>query len=208
MNAELKEFIRRALEKNADREEITNVLNAAGWRPAEISAALDAYADVDFVTPVPRPKPYLSAREAFVYLVMFSALYRTVWDIGALGFDYVDHAFPDPSLDRAWSLSEGIRWRVATLVVVFPVFFYTFRLIEKAIARDPLQARSRIRKWLTYVTLFLATLSIVGDGAYVVYNALGGELGPRVALKTLIVAILAGGNFFYFLSQMREGERR
>jgi hypothetical protein len=53
----------------------------------------------------------------------------------------------------------------------------------------------------------LATLTLAGDLAYVVHDALGGELGMRVGLKMLVVAILALATFVYFLSEMRQGER-
>lgn len=60
---------------------------------------------------------------------------------------------------------------------------------------------------LTYLTLLVATSTLVCDVSYLVYNALGGELTIRIALKASIIAILAGGNFFYFLMRMREAER-
>jgi hypothetical protein len=94
MNAELKEFVRHALEMKADRGDIARVLTEAGWPAAEIAAALGAFAEIDFVTPPPRPKPFLSARETFFYLLMFGALYRVLWDIGSLAFDYIDKVVP------------------------------------------------------------------------------------------------------------------
>jgi hypothetical protein len=207
MNAELKEFVRHALEMKADRGDIARVLTEAGWPAAEIAAALGAFAEIDFVTPPPRPKPFLSARETFFYLLMFGALYRVLWDIGSLAFDYIDKVVPDPAFSRTWNIADDIRWRIASLVVVFPLFGYIFWLIERQIVRDPLKAASRPRKWLTYLTLLLATLTLAGDLAYVVHDALGGELGMRVGLKMLVVAILALATFVYFLSEMRQGER-
>jgi len=207
VNAELKDFVRRALEQKAARGDIVRVLEQAGWPAPEISAALGAFADIDFVTPAPKPRPFLSARETFLYLLMFGALYRLLWDVGALAFDYIDSVVPDPAFSRAWSISDEIRWRIASLVVVLPLFGYVFWLIEGQIARDPLKAQSRPRRWCTYLTLLLATLTLVCDLAYLVHDALGGELGPRIVLKMLVVAVLAGGNFIYFLSEMRQGER-
>lgn len=215
MNAELKDFVRRALEKKAARGDIARVLEQAGWPAPEIAAALGAFADVDFVTPAPKPSPLLSARETFLYLLMFGALYRLLWDAGSLAFDYIDSVVPDPASARTpvsvfagmWSISDEIRWRIASLVVVLPLFGYVFWLIEGQIARDPLKAQSRPRKWCTYLTLLLATLTLVCDLAFLVHDALGGELGLRVGLKMLVVAILAGGNWIYFLSDMRQGER-
>ena len=37
--------------------------------------------------PVPRPRPYLSPREAFLYLLMFATLYLSAWHLGSLVFD-------------------------------------------------------------------------------------------------------------------------
>jgi hypothetical protein len=64
---ELEQFVRDALAKGASRPELQSVLDAAGWPAEQSRNALSAYADVPFVVPVPRPKPYLSAREAFLY---------------------------------------------------------------------------------------------------------------------------------------------
>ena len=52
----------------------------AGWREDELTNALSAYADIAFPVPVPRPKPYLQAREAFLYLVSLS---ERVWEHSA-----------------------------------------------------------------------------------------------------------------------------
>jgi hypothetical protein len=207
VNADLKEFVRRALDRRAGRDEIEQTLRAAGWTGPHIAAAMSAFADVDFVTPVPKPKPFLSTREVFIYLVMFFALYKTVYDVGSVGFDYVTHFFPDPAVDRSFDFSDGLRWSISSLIVVSPVFFYTFHLVNKAIAADPVRRDSRPRKALTYLTLLIATITLIGDVSYLIYSGLGGEMSIRIALKTLIVAILAGGNFFYFLSEMRQGER-
>lgn len=66
---------------------------------------------------------------------------------------------------------------------------------------------SRPRKWLTYLTLFVAGAFLVGDAATLVYNALGGELTIRFVLKVATIAIIAGGIFTFFLSEMRKDER-
>ena len=47
----------------------------AGWQETEVRSGLSGFADVDFSVAVPRPAPYLYAREAFLYLVSFIALY-------------------------------------------------------------------------------------------------------------------------------------
>ncbi|MFI5020523.1 MAG: DUF5671 domain-containing protein [Alphaproteobacteria bacterium] len=204
MNAELLAFTRDALAKNVGRGEIASALEKAGWMKADIKAALDAFADVPFSVPVPRPKPYLSAQEVFIYLVMFSALYATAYDVGALVFAFINHLIPDPLQAASYSFFDAVRWNLSSLVVTFPVFFLTFRSINKKIAADPVRRSSKPRKWLTYITLYVAAFSLVADLTGLVYNALGGELTSRFLLKVLTVAILAGGIFLYFLWDVRQ----
>ena len=70
MNADLLAFVREALSRGIAREAIADQLRGAGWRPEEISGAMASWADTSFPLPVPRRRPYLSAREAFLYLVL------------------------------------------------------------------------------------------------------------------------------------------
>src|SRR3546814_9570833 len=72
---ELDTFVREALMRGQSREAIAQVLAAAGWAEAQTRDVLSAYAEVDFPVPVPRPRASLSAREAFLYLVLFASLY-------------------------------------------------------------------------------------------------------------------------------------
>lgn len=213
MSIELYDFIRRALSKGMKRPEIANVLKQAGWTDISIKAGLSLFADVDSPVPVPRPQPYISAREVFLYLVMFSALYCVCFHVGDLLFDLVNLNFPDVARDPRYDYTrngynDSIRWSISALVISLPVFFYTFRLINRAIEKDPSRRNSWPRKWLTYATLFFATMALMSDGGALVYNVLAGEITIRFIFKVLAIAIIAGGNFMYFLHDMRQEEAK
>ena len=95
---ELLGFVKEALGRGHARHELETVLQRAGWPADQVTKALGGFADVAFPIPVPRPKPYLSAREAFQYLVLFSTLYLSSWNLGSLLF----HWRPDDArLQRA-----------------------------------------------------------------------------------------------------------
>lgn len=206
MSSEMSDFVRRALAAGIDRPRIADALRQAGWREADTLAALGSFADMAFPIPVPRPKPYLSAREVFLYLLVFGALYACAWHLGAMAFAFIDRAFPDPASDSYRDFAESMRWNVSALIVSLPLFLMTFRVIERSIAADPAQRGSRPRKWLTYLTLLFAAAIIAGDLMALVYNVLGGEYEIRFLLKVLTVAVIAGGIFTYFLSDMRREE--
>ena len=63
---------------------------AAGWREEEVEKGLAAFAEVPFAIPVPRPRPYLSARETFFYLLQFTALYVSSFNHGFDPRVYID----------------------------------------------------------------------------------------------------------------------
>jgi len=90
MNSELRLFVKESLEKNQSRASIKEALLSAGWQEQEIVKALNSFAEVDFPIPVPKKKPYLVAREAFLYLVSFITLYITALSFGALIFSFID----------------------------------------------------------------------------------------------------------------------
>jgi len=211
---ELLDFVKDALGRGLSRTQIEDALRKGGWTTDQIRAALTAFAEVEFPIPVPRARPYLSAREAFMYLVLFGTLYVTAYNLGSLVFDFIDRAFPDPasgSLDRYPGGYEGyvaqrIRWSVSSLIVAFPVFLYMSWLTGRAIAVDPSKRASKVRRWLTYWTLFVAACALIGDVTTLVYNLLGGELTVRFVLKVLTVGVIAGTAFTYYLRDLRRDE--
>ncbi|HEY6207684.1 MAG TPA: DUF5671 domain-containing protein, partial [Gemmatimonadales bacterium] len=115
---ELLAFVRDALVRGLPRAQIEDALLKAGWDTREVKGALAGFAEIDFPVPVPRPKPYLSAREAFLYLVLFSTLYVSAYNFGSLLFQLINRAFPDPA-DPQWMVRgfrDTIRWSVSSLV--------------------------------------------------------------------------------------------
>lgn len=209
MNQELTSFVKEALVRGSSRKEIEKALKNAGWQADEIHTALDQYADTSFPIPVPRRRPYLNAREAFLYLVLFMTLYISSFSFGTLIFQFINRWLPDV-LQGGYmdsSISDAIRMSTSSLVIAFPVFYYVSWILHKASQRDPDKRSSKIRKWLTYITLFIAAGVIIGDSITLVYNLLGGELTLRFTLKVLTIGAIAGTIFGYYLWDLRKEEK-
>jgi hypothetical protein len=207
---ELLAFVRDALSRGVSRAQIEDALRRSGWTTDQIRGALTAYADIDFPIPVPRARPYLSAREAFMYLVLFGTLYASAYNLGSLVFDFINLAFPDAAQQSFAGypqyVRESIRWSISWLIVAFPVFLYVSWLTERDIGRNPVKRASKVRRWLTYLTLFSAACALLADFATLVYNVLGGELTVRFVLKVVTVALVAGTAFVYYLRDLRHDE--
>jgi hypothetical protein len=203
---ELEQFVREALLRGSSRPAIEHALLDAGWTQDQIRTALAAYADVPFPVPVPKPRAALSSREAFFYLVMFSTLYLSAYHFGSLLFDFINEAFPEPADNAYRSGIQTMRWSVASLSIAFPVFLFVSRLIHRDVAKHPVKRFSPIRRWLTYLTLFIAAGCLIGDMIWLVYELIGGELTTRFLLKSLVVTIIAGTVFGYYLHDLRREE--
>jgi MFS family permease len=209
-NQTLDVFVRDALNRGEKRERISAALIAAGWTQTEVDNALDDYAETDLGLAVPKPRAYVSAREAFLYLVLFILLGVVAWNLGSLLFALIDTAIAD-ELDNEYGYFFGsrdmqIRQAIAGLVVGGPLFAWLALHIRKQRRTNPAMQRSRVRKWLTYIALIIASCTLIGDAISLVYSFLAGELSSRLFLKLLVVAILAGGVFFYFIRDAEQGD--
>jgi len=204
---ELVDFVKAALERGLPRADIDAALRQAGWTIDQTRSALGGFADTAFPIPVPRPRPYLDARDAFVYLVLFSTLYVTAYHLGSLLFDIINTAYTDAADDRTGVDTRlSMRWSLSSLIVAFPVFLYMSRLVGRNMAADPNKRHSKVRRWLTYMTLFVAAGALIGDVISLIYSLLGGDMTIRFVLKVVVVAFIAGTVFWYYLSDIRREE--
>jgi hypothetical protein len=208
----LTRFVEEALRSGASRTDTEQALIEAGWSREQIRDALASYADIAFPVPVPRPRPQVTARDAFVYLVMFSMLYVSAWQLGNLLFQFINLGFPDSLSNNQWidqtsMARRQIRSASASLLVAFPVFLLVARSIARRVSADPAQCSSAIRRWLTYLTLFVAACILVGDLIALLNGVLSGELTSRFVLKVLVVGGIAAGIFSYYRWSMRADDR-
>lgn len=139
-----------------------------------------------------------------MYLLATITLYFSVWSVISLLFDYTNIAFPDP-LNPYYDAGGSIRWELALLVIIFPVYFWLSRFLRGELVKEPAKSEIKVRKWLLYLTLFVAALLIIGDLVALIYNFLGGELTMRFLLKILSVLAVAAGVFWYYLYDLRNG---
>ena len=136
------------------------------------------------------------------------ALYASAVSLLNLLFEIINASFPDAlnfSYDRFSSECAGLSLR---FWIVFPIYIFLSWFINKDLADNPLKKNLGIRKWLTYLTLFVARRYHHHrfDNAHKYF--LGGEITARFAFKILAVLIVAGGSSFYLLSLRFEARCR
>lgn len=202
MSSQLNEFIAHARKKGMDHSTIRMLLLSAGWKEKEIAQALSAEG-LDM--PVPTPPDVGGAREAFLHLLSFAGLYTFVISLVILFFQYINRALPD-AIERTYYANadfSGIRMSMAAVIVSFPLLVWMSRLIYREISEHPQKAWSGIRRWLTYITLFVAATSLMVDVITLVFSLLEGELSLRFLLKVFTVFLFAGGTFTYYFMSLK-----
>lgn len=207
----LTKFIERGIAAGISRDRLAEALGEAGWEPAQVRQALDAYAEAALPVAVPRPAIAATARELFLYLMVFSSLYMAVFGLGTILYQLINLAIPDPADRFYFSLlsdTEGrLRSGIATVAVFLPAYLLLDRRIAALGRADPGQRGSSVRRKLTYLTLYLTAIVLLSDASYFVSSWLGGELGKRVVLKCLVVAGLGVLVLGRYLEEMTADER-
>ncbi|MDE2843449.1 MAG: DUF5671 domain-containing protein [Chloroflexota bacterium] len=206
MNEELRQFIKEALERGQERDVIRQVLLEAGWQEREVRNALGAFAEVAFPVAVPRPRPYLHAREAFLYLVSFIALYVFAFSLGAVFFGLIDYHFSSSIYRYEPGPSAAQTTALAAIIVAFPLYLFLMRRLAVAVAADPERRQSLIRRWLTYLTLVVGAAIILGDVIALLARLLAGDPTAGFVLKVLAILLITGPIFAYYLWDMRQAE--
>jgi hypothetical protein len=146
-------------------------------------------------------------RDVFLHLLAIFTLYFSAGSFWSLIFNYINISIPDPLEQNSYALTSAyssIRWSIASLIIVFPTYILVTKYLNKIYSSDPEKLSLRIRKWLIYLTLFVAAVIIIGDLVTLVYNLLGGDLTVRFILKVLTVLFIAGSIFSYYLWDLRK----
>ncbi|MDD5055003.1 MAG: DUF5671 domain-containing protein [Candidatus Peribacteraceae bacterium] len=203
MTSSLSTFIAHARSKDMDHQTIRLLLLSAGWKEKDISAAL---ASESLEMPVPIPPDTGSAKEAFFHLLTFTGLYATVISLIILAFQYISRLFPDPAMRDIYPGNadvSAIRWSLAVVIIAFPLFILLSRSLHRSYVAHAEILHSGVRRWLTYLTLFVTACTITGDLITLLFYFLDGELSIRFLLKVIAILILCGVPFAYYFSVLR-----
>jgi hypothetical protein len=143
-------------------------------------------------------------RDLFLHLLAIVTLYWSAVTFVTLLWQYINYFFPDV-LNKVYymSFSGPIRFAIASLIIVFPVFILVSWFLNGIYAKEYVVRESKIRKWLIYLTLFISALVIIGDLVAVINTFLGGEITVRFFLKALSIIVVAALIFGYYLDDVR-----
>ena len=145
----------------------------------------------------------VSPKDFFLYLGVMAALYVSVVSLLTLWFGYINVIFPDQLELFRRLYSSSIRISIASLLIIFPLYLFLTRLLNQCLRQNPEKKDLWIRKWLIYLPLFVAGVTIIIDLVVLVNTFLGGELTVRFILKVLAVLVVIGSGFGYYFYDLR-----
>jgi hypothetical protein len=143
-------------------------------------------------------------RDTFLYLLAIITLVASSVSFGVLVYQFINIWFPDILQNIPASAYFGtIRVALASLVVVSPVFIWVSLFLRKDVVTHPEKQELKIRRWLLYLTVFVAALVIIGDLVTLIYNFLNGDLTTAFILKVIVILFVASSSLFYYLAELR-----
>lgn len=147
---------------------------------------------------------HVTPKDFFLWAGAMATLYVSVVSFLALVFNYINYLFPDPLEAYATDpYSAGMRFAMASLIVVFPLYLFLTRILNEDIRHNSEKKDLWVRRWFIFLTLFVAGITLAIDLVVLINGYLGGELTTRFALKSLAVLIVVGAGFLYYFFDLK-----
>lgn len=216
MNDALTTYVENRLRAGVVKAEIQEELLAVGWSEEEgIHAYKAALVSSGLPVPVEGDRKAYIKKSATVDVIVnffsFILLSISAFSLGTLFFQVINKFIADPLdttknyywYDQSWNI-EAIHYAMASLLISYPLYVLTMRIWFKRFREDEGRSESKLTKWLTYLVLLIASVTIVGDLITVVFTFLQGEVTLRFFTKALVIFVIASLIFvFYYLERKR-----
>lgn len=145
-------------------------------------------------------------KDVFLHLFNILTFYLSVVGIITLYIQYINALFPDALNYYFTGIADLVRVASSILLIAVPAYLFTAWLLAKDLLVEPQKRELRLRKWLVYFTLFVSAITIIIDLITFVYNFLSGEITTRFFLKILVVLLVAGAVFGYYMWDLKRKE--
>lgn len=150
----------------------------------------------------PTQKPKASPKDFFLHIGAIAVLYFIVVNLVQLVFQTIDFAFP-PTPEAAGYI-PGVSFPIAALIIGFPLYLALMWIVARGEAKDPAKRDISVRRWLSYLTLFIAGAAIAIDLIYLLTAFLrGDQITTGFLLKVFSALVIAGVIFGHYLTDIR-----
>ncbi|MEK7593592.1 MAG: DUF5671 domain-containing protein [Patescibacteria group bacterium] len=148
-------------------------------------------------------KPKTTPKDFFIHLGAIAALYISAVSVLTLLFEIIDQLFPKP-FEYTDPYAGGVSLAMAMLMVAFPLYLFFMRVISSAERAVPEKRDLPVRRWLVYLTLFLAGAAIAVDLIVLLQKFFAGEeITLAFALKVISIVVVLAAVFGYYLYDIK-----
>jgi hypothetical protein len=201
--AELQKFLETAKSQGASDETLVGLLRGRGWPEEEVYRVLADHYETRSGLRIPLYKRSASAKDAFLYLLSFATLATWTFGLGAVMFELIDHWLKDPLQQPSYFGIYQVANALASIIVAFPVYLLIMKYINRELESHPEKLESAVRKWLTYIALFITAAIAVGDLIAFLTSIFRGELTANFSAKAAVVLAIVGGIFWYYFGALQ-----
>ena len=147
------------------------------------------------------------AKDFFLHLLSSITLYLSAIAFLMVTFQLINYLFPEVSADIwRYDYSSGVlRTGLSMLIITLPVFLGSRIFLGKMYTKEPERKAFKMRKWLMYLTLFVAAIIVIVTLIMIVNTFLSGEISSRFILKALATIAVAALIFSYYLLDIKDG---
>lgn len=154
-------------------------------------------------------KPVNAAKFVFLYLVHLISLIFVAVSFCLIVYQAINKFIKDPvNVYSAMFQADAAKFGIAALFVFTPIFYIIGRYINKALFDGELTRNSAIRRWLTYLILFVSFLTFAGYLVALVISFLSGELTLKFGLKVVAVLAVASTIFSFYFYDIKRNETK
>ncbi|KKT13479.1 MAG: hypothetical protein UV95_C0001G0016 [Candidatus Falkowbacteria bacterium GW2011_GWF2_43_32] len=146
-----------------------------------------------------------NAKYAFYYLLSLVALVFTALSVGMIAFSIIDKTVADV-LNNFIGHDSQLKFAISALLIAAPIFYLISGLINQGRRSGELDKDSAIRRWLTYLILFVSSLVVLGVLISVINAFLDGELTARFILKAATVFVISAAVFYFYFYDIKREE--
>lgn len=145
------------------------------------------------------------AKDFFLYLTLFFSLAFVAFGEGSILFQLVNKFINDPIEKVTSPFHQGaVKFGIASLIIAGPIFFVVSRIIFRRVLEKKTPLNSSVRKWLTYIVIFLTSATIIVGLIALIMRFLNGDAPQGFLAKMLVILMISGSILgYYFWNMLR-----
>ncbi len=144
-----------------------------------------------------------SVKITFFYLLSLFGLIFAALSSGIILFQVINKLIPDALNYSGRFSADALRFAISAVIVAAPVYYWMTSLIQKSLKKGELDKESQLRKWMTYIIIFVSAVVIIVSLIGIINNYLSGDLTSKIALKVLTTIIISGTVLSYYLYNIK-----